>query len=196
MRPAHQHSTRAALLAALAAPAALAACRPAPRPAEVAPAPEAVLICPQGTTAVGGTCQPAPEVAVGVARTPEPAPAPERPRAGLELAEEAATASELMGVWRGNDNLGAALYNLSLLKSGAFVQDITTLDPSSGRPPGTCHQAGSARLEGKLLSFTFDENDCNTSFIGGTDAEEIVKHNRGSFTVKMGGYTIEYTRLR
>jgi hypothetical protein len=113
-----------------------------------------------------------------------------------ELAEEAATASELMGVWRGNDNLGAALYNLSLLKSGAFVQDITTLDPSSGRPPGTCHQAGSARLEGKMLSFTFDENDCNTSFIGGTDAEEIVKHNRGSFTVKMGGYTIEYTRLR
>ncbi|MCU0657969.1 MAG: hypothetical protein MUF64_22715 [Polyangiaceae bacterium] len=158
------------------------------RPASRAPDPSAVLICPEGKNPGGLGCSSAPVASASSSppRRATPAP-PARPTEGLDA---------LVGSWFGEDSDATASYELSISPEGAFTQFINTLDPSSGRPPGRCHQDGIVtRAEGAIV-WNFQINTCNSSYEGGEESDQLVEVGPRHFVISTESYQVHYSRTR
>jgi hypothetical protein len=164
----------------------------APPPTTATPSP--VEICSEGKTpGPGGTCK----NKVSASATPVTnSTAPERKFTVFERPAKGGELGDLVGSWIGEDSDGSASYELQIFGDGRYTQTITTLNPTSGRAPGSCHQSGTVRLEGSQLVWFYELNSCNTDYEGREDPDELIEQSRRHFVISMSSYQIHYNRAR
>jgi hypothetical protein len=170
----------------------LVACTPKAPPTTATNAP--VEICPEGKTpGPGGTCN---DKAPAPAASAVPSAASERKFTVFERTPKGGDLGDLVGSWFGEDSDGSASYDLQIAADGRYTQTITTLNPASGRAPGSCHQSGTVRLEGSRVVWFYELNSCNTDYEGREDPDELIEQSRRHFVLSMSSYQIHYNRVR
>jgi hypothetical protein len=164
----------------------------APPPTTATPSP--VEICPEGKTpGPGGGCR---DKAPAPAASAATSAAPERKFTVFERPAQGGDLGSLVGSWIGEDSDGSASYELQISGDGRYTQTITTLNPASGRAPGSCYQSGTVRLEGSRVVWFYEQNSCNTDYEGREDPDELLEQSRRHFVISMSSYQIHYSRAR
>lgn len=152
-----------------------------------------VEVCPEGQASTpSGGCQaaaaPAPSQApAALASAPRPSMPVFRPMPGGNV-------GSLQGSWLGEDSDGSASYDLQVTANGHFLQIITTLNGSSGRPPGSCEQEGHLRVEAEQVVWFYERNSCNTDYENREDPDNLVESSPRHFVIQMSSYQIHYNR--
>ncbi len=101
----------------------------------------------------------------------------------------------LVGLWTGSDPDGW-VYDLQVsppasieIDDMAFTEQVTQADGSS------CTSMGSVRADPVSLHRTFASNECNPKLVGESTRRTVFNVSRGSFTVDMGSFEVNYLRV-